>query len=494
MKQLIFFIFLSLCFSKMQGQDIISALSEPGSVQIAAIDAPIEKIPVEIYIKYYVEDKISEWQKKGEFEKTKDYQLRVNENARKMKAQDFANDGLTEYKQKYAKTINLKNLQLGSYDADNETFLIHSDRFGDFALSVEISTAPSFKKNWNEIIIQNINLDVNSREVQLSKLEFVNPALNKTYVYDSKQSSTYTFDDIQYNFGSLDYKVDLAENNEPSNTTIVNRNSTFGVSDVDIDIPVSGTKNPNAYALIIGNEDYKSYQTGLHTEQNVYFAINDAQIFKKYCEETLGIPRDNIIYVTNAGLVRMTQSINQIQSVIKNSGGDAEIIFYYAGHGFPDEITKEPYLIPVDVTGSNLDMAISLKEVYRKLTEFNSKKVIIFLDACFTGGGRDAGLLAARSISIKPKEQILIGNIVVFTASSGEQSSLPYTEKQHGLFTYYLLKKLQESQGQINLEELGTYIEKKVSIRSPLINAKEQNPQILVSPTVSDSWQSWELK
>ena len=30
-------------------------------------------------------------------------------------------------------------------------------------------------------------------------------------------------------------------------------------------------------------------------------------------------------------------------------GPDGELIFYYAGHGFPDEQTKEPYLIPVDV-------------------------------------------------------------------------------------------------------------------------------------------------
>lgn len=473
---------------------ICSSQSEPGVVSIIKDNISVEDLPVELFIKLYVESEIEEWQIKGEFEKTKDYQIRVNENTRKSRAQAFAAEGLMKYKAEYVMTIDLNSLDLGTYDADNETFLIHSDKFGDFALQVDIDTAPDFKRNWSNVKVQNIDLNVNAEEVQLAKLEFLNPENNKVYIYDSKQISTYAFEDIVYNFGHLDYNIDLTDQTNTSNTNIITRKSTVGSSDVDINIPKSPKSNPDAFALIIGNEDYKSYQTGLQVEQNVYYAVNDAQIFKEYCEETLGIPRANIIYVTNAGVVRMTQVINQIQSVIKNSGGEAEIIVYYAGHGFPDEQTKEAYLIPVDVTGSNLEMAISLKDVYRKLTEFHSKQVVVFLDACFSGGGRDAGLLAARGVKVKPKSELLNGNIVVFTASSAEQSSLPYHEKQHGIFTYYLLKKLQETKGDITLGDLDNFIGKEVSIRSPLINTKDQNPQTLVSPNVSDSWDSWKLK
>lgn len=473
---------------------VYSGLSEPGVAFIISDNISVEDLPAELYIKIYVEREIEEWQKKGEFEKTKDYQIRVNENTRKIRAQEFATVGLIKYKTEFAKTIDLNSLGLGSYDADNETFLIHSDKFGDFALQVDIETAPDFKRNWSNVQIQNIDLNVNAEEVQLAKLEFLNPENNKVYVYDSKQISTYAFEDIAYNFGELDYNIDLPDQTTTSNTNIVTRKSTVGSADVDLNIPKTEITNPNAFALIIGNEDYKSYQTGLQAEQNVYYAVNDAQIFKKYCEETLGIPRANIIFITNAGVVRMTQANNQIQSVIKNYGGEAEIIVYYAGHGFPDEQTKEAYLIPVDVTGSNLDMAISLKDMYRKLTEFNSKKVIVFLDACFSGGGRDAGLLATRGVKVKPKSELLSGNLIVFTASSAEQSSLPYHEKQHGIFTYFLLKKLQESNGDASLSELNKYVGQEVSIRSPLINAKDQNPQTLISPNVEDTWQNWKLK
>jgi hypothetical protein len=263
------------------------------------------------------------------------------------------------------------------------------------------------------------------------------------------------------------------------------------ISDVDTDIPVNKTRNPNSYALIIGNEDYKSYQTSLKTEQNVDFAINDASSFKLYCENIFGIPEQNIIFETNAGVVKMNQGLNKINSVIKNTDGNATVIVYYAGHGYPHEKTKETYLIPVDVPASNLDMAISLNKMIEKLTEYPSQKVVVMLDACFTGGGRNEGLLSSRGVKIIPKESKLQGNIVIFHASSSDQSALAYSEKRHGIFTYYLLKKLKETKGKTTFGELFQFVKSEVSIRSPLINNAEQNPEISISKKVADDWEEW---
>jgi len=166
-------------------------------------------------------------------------------------------------------------------------------------------------------------------------------------------------------------------------------------SDVDINIPITTSKNTYRFALIIGNEDYTSKQTGLKTEENVDFAIRDAEIFKEYANKTLGIPEDNIIYLNNATSIEMNRAVAKLNLIIKSLEGKAEIIFYYAGHGYPDPITKEPYLIPVDVTSTDLTYAIKLKDVYAKLTEYPAKKVTVFLDACFSGGGRNQGLFAA---------------------------------------------------------------------------------------------------
>jgi hypothetical protein len=268
----------------------------------------------------------------------------------------------------------------------------------------------------------------------------------------------------------------------------------YTISDIDINIPYSERKNENKYALIIGNEDYSSYQTGLNSESNVDFAINDARIFKEYAKATLGIPDENIIYLENAKAVEMSRAIKTLTTVIKNTNGKSNILFYYAGHGFPSEADNEPYIIPVDVSGSDLQFAVRLKDLYTQLSEYPSLKVTVFLDACFSGGSRNQGLLAARGVKIKPKENILKGNLVVFSASSGEQSSLSYKDKNHGMFTYYLLKKIQETNGDITYKELSDYLTEQVSVKSALINQKEQNPQTLISNAVKDLWQLWRIK
>jgi len=171
-------------------------------------------------------------------------------------------------------------------------------------------------------------------------------------------------------------------------------------------------------------------------------------------------------------------------------GTDTELIFYYAGHGLPDENTKTPYLIPVDVNASNLASAISLNSIYRKFAETGAQKITIFLDACFSGGARAQSLLAARSVRIKPKEEDISGNMIVFAASSGDQSALTYQAQKHGLFTYFLLKKLKETNGTVTYSDLAKYLKTNVGVEALRVNGKSQDPDVQVSPTHSENWET----
>jgi len=265
-------------------------------------------------------------------------------------------------------------------------------------------------------------------------------------------------------------------------------------SDVDTNIPSIGSSNELKFALIIGNEDYSTYQSDLKSEVNVDFAKNDASAFKEYAIKTMGIPEKNINLILDGTYGQMNQAISKINLIAKNTGGKAQIVFYYAGHGMPDETTKEPYLIPVDISGSNVSHGIKLKDLYSKLSEYPTEKTLVFIDACFSGGARHEGLIVGRSISIKPKEQLIKGNMVVFNSSSGQQSSLSYADKKHGIYTYFLLKKIQESGGELSLKELSTYLKEKVALESLLINNKEQSPQTNVSNELSGKWEKWNLK
>jgi hypothetical protein len=262
-------------------------------------------------------------------------------------------------------------------------------------------------------------------------------------------------------------------------------------SDVDKNIPLSITDHPFRYALIIGNEDYSKFQRGLNTEANVAFARNDASTFRDYASRVMGIEDKNLFFLTDATAGEMEQKIDLIAKLAAKTAGEAEIVFFYAGHGLPDEVSKEPYLIPVDVSGTNLNSAVKLADVYKQFSQTGAQRITFFLDACFSGGGRDAGLLAARSVKVKPKEELISGNMVVFTASSGEQSALPFGVEQHGMFTYFLLKKLQESKGNLTYGDLADYIKDNVSIESLRINNKEQDPTVKVSISAENVWEEW---
>lgn len=265
------------------------------------------------------------------------------------------------------------------------------------------------------------------------------------------------------------------------------------VAEVDRNIPEEMVKYPNKYALIIGNEDYTTRQEGINSEMDVIYAKRDAEIFMEYIVKTMGFSEEKVFLLKDATAAEMKQAIDLISKLAQRTKG-AEIVFYFAGHGLPDEITNIPYLVPVDVTGSNLLNAIKLNDLYGRFEESNAKKITIFLDACFSGGGRNTELLASRGIRVRPKLDVPPANTIVFSASSGEQSALPYMSKQHGMFTYYLLKKLQDTQGNITYGELASYLQTQVSLQSLLVNQKEQDPQVIYGDNNLDVWINMNIK
>lgn len=258
--------------------------------------------------------------------------------------------------------------------------------------------------------------------------------------------------------------------------------------DVDFDIPIANNMSNHTFAVIISNEKYQM-------EKPVQYAENDGKMFAEYCKKTLGLPEKNVHFVTNATLNNIKHEIKWLQDVITVYNGDAKIIFYYAGHGIPDEQNKSAYLLPIDGYGSDVTTGYALEDLYKALGSLPSKSVTVFLDACFSGAKRDGEMLAsARGVAIKVKQATPVGNIVVFSAAQGDETAYPYKEEEHGLFTYYLLKKLQETKGDVTLGELGDYIKTQVERQSIVINGKLQSPSIVSTATVANSWKKWTLK
>ena len=260
-------------------------------------------------------------------------------------------------------------------------------------------------------------------------------------------------------------------------------------SDVDKDIPSGLPTNTKKYALIIGCEDYTKYQTGLDKEVNVDFAANDAKVFAEYAEKTLGFPKDQINTLIDATGAQIKQAITRLIKSIEIEKGQAEVVFYYSGHGLPDEETKQAFLIPVDVNGNNPKDGISLVSLYADLIKFESKKVTVVLDACFSGGARNKELVALKGVKVKPRIDAVPGNILVLSSSKGNESSAVYKEKQHGYFTYFLLKNLKEYHGKQAFGLSYDLIKYNVSKEVIKIN-KTQTPDVIPSHIIGENWKT----
>ena len=245
-----------------------------------------------------------------------------------------------------------------------------------------------------------------------------------------------------------------------------------------------GGRQSNRYALIIGNEDYS--MTGGNAEINVPFAINDALVFQEYCLQTFGIPKENITFVPNATTGLMHEKLDWLINMAKTDP-NAELFFYYSGHGSAEEATKEAYLLPCDLTGKNVKFGIALKDLYDQLGQQNIKGAYVFLDACFSGGYKsNAPIIAQKGVRVVPKKSLMTGNVIAFSSSSGDQTSSVYREKKHGYYTYFLLKCLRDANGNISLEDLFLKTNAEVRKATAKIN-KIQEPQHMVSPT----WSNW---
>lgn len=256
-------------------------------------------------------------------------------------------------------------------------------------------------------------------------------------------------------------------------------------NNVDTKIAVNSSTDDKTFVVIISNENYKH-------EESVPFAKNDGEVFKVYCQKTLGIPEDHIRFAPDATLGEMNFAIYWLGNMLNAYDGEARAIVYYSGHGMPDENGKEAFLLPVDGFSQMTEGALSTKNLYGKLKEMNSRNIMVFLDACFSGAKRDGKMLASsRGVAVRVKNDPVGDNTVVFSAATGDETAYPLKSQKHGMFTYYVLDKMQQSGGYTTLGELSDYVTQQVKRKAVTENnGKSQTPTVIASSN-NNGWRNW---
>lgn len=251
---------------------------------------------------------------------------------------------------------------------------------------------------------------------------------------------------------------------------------------VDSLIPQSYATRSDYYALVIGNQDYRFVP-------NVPYAIHDARIFAEYCKQTLAIPAENIHVCENATKqMIMEDEFDWLREIADRE--QKNLIVYYAGHGVPDiQDHNKAYMLPTDVRGTKPQRGIALDDLYATIGDLAFNKVTVFMDACFSGINRNNESVneGLRGVEIDAEEGTLSsGNIVVFAAAKGNETAQGYLEQGHGLFTYYLLKALQESEGMITYGQLADELHENVTKTAPKLKLRKKQ-----TPTTAATSENW---
>jgi hypothetical protein len=248
----------------------------------------------------------------------------------------------------------------------------------------------------------------------------------------------------------------------------------------DVDIPQkTKMNNPDGIGVVIGVESYQYVA-------NATYAYNDAEVFREYLASTLGFKKSRIKLATNskATQAELSKLLGPNGWIARNvKAQKSDVVVYFSGHGIPDAKTKETGLLPFDVD-PQYSVGLGLKDLYKALGKLNARSVTVFLDTCFSGQGREKQTLLAgtRGIQIVPKERNVPGNITVLSAATAGQVSGPFKDKEHGLFTYYLLKGLGgaadgDQNKKLTMTELAAYVHSKVKDGAAL-TGREQTPEL----------------
>jgi uncharacterized caspase-like protein len=234
-------------------------------------------------------------------------------------------------------------------------------------------------------------------------------------------------------------------------------------------------ENPDNYALVIGIERYSDIPEAQYAERDAA-AVRDHLV-------ALGYPERNIVSLLGPKATKSGITKNLETWLPNNVGEDSTVFVYYSGHGAPDPMSGQTFLVPWDGDPAFLqDTAYPLKRLYEKLNRLKAKRVIVALDSCFSGaGGRSVLAKGLRPLVSKVSTDLAAGKTVALSAAGGDQVSGTLQAQGHGLFTYYLLRGLngeaKDAKGAVTVASLYSYLLKRVPDAARRDNG-DQTPQL----------------
>ena len=248
--------------------------------------------------------------------------------------------------------------------------------------------------------------------------------------------------------------------------------------------------NPSGVAVIIGNADYEHRDV-----PDVTFAHRDADAFRGYVVDVLGYAPENVVDLRDATRRELFDALGTrsdphslLWSYLDPDGG-SDVVVFYSGHGVPGVNDGRGYLLPVDADPKAAeDDGYPIDLLYRNVGGLEeARSVRVYLDACFSGGSHEGGLIRnASPVFVEATLPEGVGeNLTSLAAASGKQVASWDEDARHGLFTHHLLDALYgrgdaDEDGTVTAAEAKRYLDRHMTRAARRQHRRVQRASIVV--------------
>ena len=207
------------------------------------------------------------------------------------------------------------------------------------------------------------------------------------------------------------------------------------------------------YGLIVGNNKYN------HLE-DLKTATNDANIFAKVLEDHYGFSNKILINASREEILLAFQYYRETLTENDN------LLIYFAGHGWLDQLEEEGYWLPIDAAENNKVNWVSNSSITATLRALQARHILIIADSCYSGtltrGIKPVSLNnpAYRDRVIKRKSRSAI------TSGGIEPVSDAGIFPDHSVFAQALIDLLQENTDILGSTHLFRQIRRPVRLNS----------------------------
>lgn len=197
------------------------------------------------------------------------------------------------------------------------------------------------------------------------------------------------------------------------------------------------------FGFIISIEEYQASAFGL---PSVEYATNDGESVKDVFINIFGVNENNIYYFKDDKFT-CASGRSQLKYYLKMLPTDAEVYFYYAGHGFFYE--GKNYITAFDTNNIDyvelVNSSIPMEEcIFDVVKSAGVKSFVAFIDACAEGISGSCRGIESRGLNLSSRvfEDNTSCKCAIYFACAPNEKAIPDDELQHGVWTWFLIQAL----------------------------------------------------